>query len=90
MSTREKKTQNIKIRMTKTEENAVIKIAEENHSTVSDVIRNALFNNKNDMNSSIIVELYKQKTYNLIQHTPMPKESRENIVKELNEYEYRN
>lgn len=90
MRTSEKKTQNIKIRMTKTEENAVIRIAKENHSTVSDVIRKTLFNNTTEINTSIMIELYKQRIYNLIQHTPMPKDSRENIVKELNKYEYRN
>lgn len=89
MKSHENKSESIKIRLTKTELDSIRKTAEEHSDTVSNVIRNVLFNNKLDLCSSIRAELIIQQIYNLIQHTAMPKESRENLIKELNSYDKR-
>lgn len=89
MKNHENKTKSAKMRLTKTEFDSIRKTAEEHSNTVSNVIRDILFNNQLDLCSSIRTELIRQKTYNLIQHTAMPKESRENLIKELNSYDGR-
>ena len=89
MKNHENKSESVKIRLTKTEFTSIRKTAEEHSNTVSNVIRDILFNNQLDLCSSIRTELIRQKTYNLIQHTAMPKESRENLIKELNNYDGR-
>lgn len=89
MKNHENKTESVKIRLTKTELDSIRKTAEEHSDTVSNVIRDILFKKQRDLCSSIRIELIKQKTYNLIQHTDMPKASRENLIKELNNYDRR-
>lgn len=83
MKNHENKSESVKIRLTKTELDSIRKTAEEHSDTVSNMIRNILFNNQLDLCSSIRAELIRQQIYNLIQHTAMPKESRENLIKEL-------
>lgn len=89
MKNHENKTESVKIRLTKTELDSIRKTAEEYSDTVSNVMRNVLFNNQLDLCSSVRSELIRQKTYNLIQHIAMPKASRENLIKELNNYDGR-
>ena len=89
MKSHENKSESIKIRLTKTELDSIRKTAEEHSDTLSNVIRDILFNNHLDLCSSIRTELIRQKTYNLIQHIAMPKASRENLIKELNNYDGR-
>ena len=83
MRSRENKSESIKIRLTKTESLSICKVAEEHSDTRPNVIRDILFNKQLDLCSSIRSELIRQETYNLIQHTAMPEESRENLIKEL-------
>ena len=89
MKSHENKTESVKIRLTKTELDSIRKTAEEHSDTVSNVIRNILFKKQLDLCSSIRTELIRQKMYNLIQYTAMPKTSRENLIKELNNYDRR-
>lgn len=89
MKNHENKTESVKIRLTKTELDSIRKTAEEHSDTVSNVIRDILFKKQRDLCSSIRAELIRQKTYNLIQHIAMPKASRENLIKELNNYDRR-
>lgn len=89
MKNHENKSKSVKIRLTKAELDSIRKTAEEHSATVSNVIRDILFNNQLDFCSSIRTELIRQKTYNLIQHIAMPKASRENLIKELNNYDRR-
>lgn len=89
MRNHENKTESVKIRLTKTELDSIRKTAEEHSDTVSNVIRDILFKKQRDLCSSIRTELIRQKTYNLIQHIAMPKASRENLIKELNNYDGR-
>ena len=87
MNNREKKTKTVRIRLTQSEFDAVCEAAQIRSSSVSNVIRDALFNQHTESCASIKTELVKQKMYNLIQHTKMPTESRKNLVKELNSYD---
>ena len=89
MKSHENKSESVKNRLTKTELDSIRKTAEEYSDTVSNVMRNVLFNNQLDLCSSVRSELIRQQIYNLIQHTAMPKESRENLIKELNNYDRR-
>ena len=87
MNKNEKKTESVKIRLTQTEFYSIQQIALKSSSSISSVIRSALFDRQTDFGSSIKSELIKQKIYNLIQHTKMPKASRENLIKELNRHD---
>ena len=87
MNNREKKTKTVRIRLTQSEYTAVCEAAQIRSSSVSNVIRDALFNQHTESCASIKTELVKQKMYNLIQHTKMSTESRKNLVKELNSYD---
>ena len=89
MKSHENKSESIKIRLTKTEFCSIQQTAQNRSDTVSNVIRDAMFNQQSDLCSSISSELVKQKIYNLIQHTAMPKASRENLIKELNSHDGR-
>ena len=89
MKNHENKSESVKIRLTKTELDSIRKTAEEYSDTVSNVMRNVLFNNQLDLCSSVRSELIRQQIYNLIQHISMPKASRENLIKELNNYDGR-
>ncbi len=89
MRKHENKSESVKIRLTKTEFCSIRQTAQNRSDTVSNVIRDAMFNQQSDLCSSISSELVKQKIYNLIQHTAMPKASRENLIKELNSHDGR-
>lgn len=89
MRNHENKSESVKVRLTKTELHCIQQIAQNHSDTVSNVIRDAMFNQQSDRCSSISSELVKQKIYNLIQHTAMPKASRENLIKELNSHDGR-
>lgn len=85
MRNHENKSESVKVRLTKTELHCIQQIAQNRSATVSNMIRDAIFNQQSNLCSSIKNELIKQRLYNLIQHTPMPKASRENLIKELNQ-----
>lgn len=85
MRNHENKSESVKVRVTKTELHCIQQIAQNRPDTVSNVIRDAMFNQQSDFCSSIKNELIKQRIFNLIQHTSMPKASRENLIKELNQ-----
>ena len=85
----EKKSKYVKVRVTESEFNAINTKAKSNHTTISNVLREACFNS--DCNCSIADsirnEIRFQKIFNLIQHTKMPRSSREKLIKELNNHD---
>lgn len=88
MPKKENKTKTIKIRVTESEYEAIAKLAAQGNDTLSSIIRDALFTkDNNDINTGIQTELFKQQLYNLIQHTPMPKDSRKILIKELDKHD---
>ncbi|WP_455055463.1 plasmid mobilization protein [Merdimonas faecis] len=83
----EKKTKYVKIRITESEFNAINTKAKSNHTTISNVLREACFNSDCCIADSIRNEIRFQKIFNLIQHTKMPRSSREKLIKELNNHD---
>lgn len=84
MKKTEKKTDILKVRVTSAERKAIEAQAENSASTVSSIVRKSLFTDKTDPVIAIRTELEKQRLFNLLQHTRMPKDSRELLIKELN------
>lgn len=87
MNNHENKTKYVKARLSDTEFNAVQQTVTNYLTTISDLIRKALFDQRTDLCSSIRTELIKQEMYNLIQHTAMPKESRKKLIEEMNNHD---
>lgn len=83
----EKKTKYVKVRVTEPEFNAINTKAKRNHTTISNVLREACFNSNCSIADSIRNEIRFQKVFNLIQHTKMPRSSREKLIKELNNHD---
>lgn len=87
MSKPDRKSRVLKFRITESEYDVIAKQAAEKNTNVSEVIRNALFQNNSEISSAIHNELLKQELFNLMHHVEMPKKSRETILKELNKHD---
>ncbi len=87
MKNTERKTKTIKLRVTESEYEAIAMQTQVNSTTISDTIRKIIFNSSNSSSAAVLAELSRQKMYNLIQHTQMPKHSRESLMKELNKHD---
>lgn len=85
----EKKTKYVKVRVTEPEFNAINTKAKSSDTTISNVLREACFNSDCSIADSIRNEMRFQKIFNLIQHTKMPRSSREELIKELNNHDNR-
>ena len=87
MKNTERKTKTIKLRVTESEYEAIAMQTQVNSTTISDTIRKIIFNSSNSSSAAVLAELSRQKMYNLIQHTSMPKYARESLMKELNRHD---
>ncbi len=87
MKNTERKTKTIKLRVTESEYEAITIQSQRDSTTISDTIRKTIFNSSNSSSTAILAELSRQKMYNLIQHTSMPKYARESLMKELNRHD---
>lgn len=87
MPKKEKLTKSVKIRLSDSLFDQINRIAEENHSTLSETIRKILLNK--DCSPSVLIqcELRYQKLFNLLQHIKMPQQSREIILQEMNNHD---
>ena len=87
MSKPDRKSKVLKFRITESEYDAIAKQAAEKSTNVSEVIRNALFQNNNEISSAIHNELLKQELFNLLHPAELPTRSSETILKELNKHD---
>lgn len=86
MDTAKKKSHTLKFRVTESEYEIILKQVTAQNTTVSEVLRNSLFKGNNDIGNTIRDQFILQNMYNLIQHTQMPKSSRNSLIQEINRY----
>ena len=72
-----------KFRTTMTQAEAINSYAQINNYTVSEAIRELLFDESTDLVVLIHKELVKQQVYNLLENTQMPKQTRKKLIEEV-------
>ena len=89
MKSKVKNTKNLKIRVTPKQQHCIENIAKEKGTTLSEIMRIALFTNSAQNKYAIRIhnELIKNQIYNHINAMPISKNTKELIFKELNEIE---
>ena len=83
MKTQNQKNKIIKCRCTETEYQSILQLAQQKNQTVSDILRQALFNNTMDSFTMIQKELLKQGMYNLILASNIKPDTRNTLIKEI-------
>ena len=78
-----KKDRIIKCRCTENEYHCLLRIAQQKNRTLSDTMRESLFNTQTDCFSIVHKEILKQGMYNLILSTEMSNETKIKLIKEV-------